>query len=96
MTSLPAPTTKETSVPGLSSSQAQYFAFKTTGKSSSNNARKIAAIIGGVLGGMILVAVSVALFVWRARVKRRKATRYAAEVMLTKGTLPTREKVLGN
>jgi hypothetical protein len=94
MTSLPAPTSTETSVPGLSSSQAQYFASKT--KSSSNHARKIAAIVGGVLGGMILVAASVALFVWRARVKRRKATRDAAEVIFAKGAFPMQEKVSGD
>jgi hypothetical protein len=32
----------------------QYFASKTTGKSTSSNARKTAAIVRGVLGGMMI------------------------------------------
>jgi hypothetical protein len=82
MTSLPTPTAKETSGP-------------VPGK-SNKNARKMAAIVKGVLGGMILVAALVALFVWRTRVKHRRATRDVADIILTKNTLPTREKVLGD
>ena len=91
MTSLPAPTTAQTSVPGLSSSQAQYISSKT--KSSSSNSRKIGAIVGGVLSGIVLVAASVALFLWRARVKRRKTTRKAAEVIFANHAMPMQEKV---
>jgi hypothetical protein len=90
MTSLPAPTSTATSIPGLSSSQAQYLASKTT--TSSNNARKIGAIVGGVLGGVVLVAAAVALFLWRARVKRRRATRDATAVIFAKGDLAMQEK----
>jgi hypothetical protein len=90
MTSLPAPTTKATTVPGLSSSQAKYFSSKTKG---SDRARKIGAIVGGVLSGIVLVAASVALFLWRARSKRRRTTRKAAEIIFANHAMPMQEKV---
>ena len=90
MTSLPAPTTSSTAVPGLSSSQAQFLSSKTKG---SNKGKKIAAIVGGTLCGIALVAASVALFVWRARVKRRKTTRAAASVIFGTHAMPMQEKV---
>jgi Ca2+/Na+ antiporter len=89
MTSLPAPTSTQTSVPGLSSSQAQYLASKT----KSNRARKIGAIVGGVLSGIALVAASVALFLWRARINRRRTTRKAAEIIFANQAMPMQEKV---
>jgi hypothetical protein len=56
--------------------------------------RKIAATAGSARQYDPRGPASVALFVSRARaVKRRKATRDAAEVIFAKGTLPTREKV---
>jgi hypothetical protein len=91
MTSLPAPTSTATSIPGLSPSQEQYLASKTM-TSSNNNARRIGAIVGGVLGGVVLVAAAVALFVWRARVKRRRATRDATAIIFAKGDLAMQEK----
>jgi hypothetical protein len=41
--------------------------------------------------GGIVVAVSLPLFLWRARVKRRKAKRAAAAVILANRSLPLRE-----
>ena len=90
MTSLPAPITTQTSVPGLSSSQANYFSAKTKG---GNRARKIGAIVGGVLSGIVLVAAAVALFLWRARVKRRRTTRKATDIIFANQAMPMQEKV---
>jgi len=81
MTSLPSPTTSQTAVPGLSSSQAQFWSSME--KDRSNKARKIAAIVGGVLGGIVLVAASVALLLWRARTRRRRTTRAATAVIFS-------------
>jgi len=91
MTSLPAPTSSSTAVPGLSSSQAQFLSSKT--KHHSHNGRKIAAIVGGTLCGIALVGASAALFVWRARVKRRQTTRAAAAVIFGSHAMPMQEKV---
>jgi hypothetical protein len=90
MTSIPAPTTTSTSVPGLSSSQAQYLLSKAN---SGDRARKIGAIVGGILSGIALVAAAVALLLWRARVKRRRVTRKAAEIIFANRALPLQEKV---
>lgn len=91
MTSLPAPTSSSTAVPGLSSSQAQFLSSKT--KSHSNKGKKIAAIVGGTLCGIALVAASVALWLWRARIKRRRTTRAAAAVIFANRAMPLQEKV---
>lgn len=93
MTSIPAPTTTSTSVPGLSSSQAQYLLSRGT---SSDKSRKIGAIVGGVLSGIAIIAAAVALFLWRARIKRRRMTRKAAEVIFANRALPMQEKVPKN
>jgi len=93
MTSLPAPTTSSTAVPGLSSSQAQWLSSKTKGH--SNKGKKIAAIVGGTLCGIALVAASVGLWLWRARIKRRRTTRAAAAVIFANRAMPMQEKVSG-
>jgi TctA family transporter len=90
MTSLPAPTSSSTAVPGLSSAQAHFLSSKLKG---SHNGKKIAAIVGGTLCGIALVAAFVALYVWRARVKRRKTTRAAAAVIFGTHAMPMQEKV---
>ncbi|KAH9952298.1 hypothetical protein BGW80DRAFT_1260935 [Lactifluus volemus] len=74
----PTPTTTRTVVPGLSTHH--------------NRTSKIGAVIGGLIGGVIAVAAALALFLWRARVKRRKATRAAAAVILANRSLSLREK----
>ncbi|KAH9021570.1 hypothetical protein EDB85DRAFT_2000123 [Lactarius pseudohatsudake] len=82
------PTTTQTAVPGLSSTQ---VAIVSHGSSSS---KKIGAIVGGVLGGLAFIAATVALLLWRARVRRRTATRVAAEAMFPGRTaLPLQEKL---
>jgi hypothetical protein len=83
---LPTPTTTQTSVPGLSSSQAK---FSENGGHHSNN---IAAIVGGVLGGIFFIGLTIALMLWRQRIKRRKATRAAAAVILGNRGVPLQEK----
>lgn len=82
------PTTTQTAVPGLSSTQA---AIVSHGSSSS---KKIGAIVGGVLGGLAFIAATVGLLLWRARVRRRTATRVAAAAMFPGRTaLPLQEKL---
>ena len=93
ITSLPAPTSSSTAVPGLSSSQAQWLASKLKGH--SNKGKKIAAIVGGTLCGIALVAASVGLWLWRARIKRRRTTRAAAAVIFANRAMPMQEKVSG-
>jgi hypothetical protein len=83
---IPTPTTTQTSVPGLSNSQAQ-FVNKGNGHGSNT-----AAIIGGVLGGIVFIVLTVGLMLWRQRVKRRKATRAAAAVILGNRAVPLQEK----
>jgi hypothetical protein len=82
---LPSPTTTQTSVPGLSDSQAQF----AEGKGHHANR---AAIIGGVLGGIVFIVLTVGLMLWRQRIKRRKATRAAAAVILGNRGVPLQEK----
>src|SRR6266852_8954781 len=84
---LPTPTTTQTSVPGLSSSQAQFMSKK------SHHSSNTAAIVGGVLGGIVFIALTVVLMLWRQRIKRRKATRAAAAVILGNRAVPLQEKV---
>ena len=83
---IPTPATTQTSVPGLSNSQAQ-FANKSKGHGSNT-----AAIVGGVLGGIVFIVLTVGLMLWRQRVKRRKATRAAAAVILGNRAVPLQEK----
>ena len=73
----PTPTTTQTVVPGLP---------------HSSSKRNIGAIIGGIVGGVVVVVAALGLFLWRARVKRRKATRAAATVIFANRALPLREK----
>jgi len=81
------PTTTQTAVPGLSSSQ---MASHASGGSSS---KRIAAITGGLLGGLAFIAAFVGLLLWRARIRRRKATRVAAAAMFPGNTaVPLQEK----
>jgi len=91
MTSLPAPTSSQTTVPGLSSSQAQFFSSKL--KAHNNTARKIAAIVGGILSAIALVGASIALLLWRARIKRRRSTRAASAIIFANQAMPMQEKV---
>ncbi|KAI0246211.1 hypothetical protein BJV78DRAFT_177447 [Lactifluus subvellereus] len=73
----PTPTTTQTVVPGL----------------SHPSKRKIGAVIGGIVGGVVVVVVAaLGLFLWHARVKRRKATREAAAIIFGNRALPLREK----
>jgi hypothetical protein len=85
---LPTPTTTETSVPGLSSSQAQF-----TSKHNGQHSSKTAAIVGGVLGGIVFIVMTIVLMLWRQRIKRRKATRAAAAVIFGSRAVPLQEKV---
>ncbi|KAF8267028.1 hypothetical protein EI94DRAFT_1830321 [Lactarius quietus] len=77
------PTTTQTSVPGLSSTQLPSH------HSSSN--KRIPAIVGGVLGVLAFLAAVVALMLWHARVRRRQATRAAAAAMFP--AVPLQEKL---
>jgi hypothetical protein len=83
----PTPTTTQTSVPGLSSSQAN---FASNNRNYHRN--ETVAIVGGVLGGLVFIALTIALFLWRQRIKRRKATKEAAAVIL-RNRVPLQEKV---
>jgi len=74
-------------VPGLSSSQ-------TVAVHTHSSSKKIAGIVGGVLGGLAFIAAVVALLLWRARVRRRTATRVAAAAMFPGHTaVPLQEKL---
>jgi len=90
MTSLPTPTSSQTTVPGLSSSQAHFLSSKLH---PNNMGRKTAAIVGGILSAIALVAASVALLLWRARVKRRRTTRAASVIIFGNQAMPMQEKV---
>jgi hypothetical protein len=85
---LPTPTTAQTSVPGLSSFQAKFASKKGHHGSGST----IAGILSGVLGGIVWIAGTIALILWRQRVKRRKATRAAAAVIFGNRAVPLQEK----
>jgi len=50
------------------------------------------AIVGGVLGGIVFIALTIALFLWRQRIKRRNTTKAAAAVIL-RNRVPLEEKV---
>jgi len=76
------PTTTQTSVPGLSSSQLP---------SHHSSSKKIPAIVGGVLGALAFLAAVVVLMLWHARVRRRRATRAAAAAMFP--AVPLQEKL---
>jgi hypothetical protein len=76
---LPTPTTTQTAVPGLP-------------HSTSNRRKKIGAVIGGIVCGVLIVAAALGLFFWHARVKRRKVTRAAASVIFANRALPPWEK----
>lgn len=74
------PTTTQTSVPGLLSSQLSH----------AHNSKRIPAIVGGVLGALAFVAAFIMLMLWHARIRRRRATRLAAAAMFP--ALPLKEK----
>ena len=82
---LPTPTTTQTSVPGLSPSQAQFT-------HNGHHSNKTVTIVGGVGGGIVLTIVLM-LWQWRQRIKRRNATRAAAAAVLGNRTVPLQEKV---
>ncbi len=84
---LPTPTTTQTSVPGLSSSQAHFAS-----KNRNHHSNVTGAIVGGVLGGIVFIALTIALFLWRQRIKRRNTTKAAAAVIL-RNRVPLEEKV---
>jgi hypothetical protein len=86
---LPTPTSTQTAVPGLSSSQAKF----TSENNGSHHSNKTAAIVGGVLSGLVFIVLSVGLFLWRQRVKRRKTTRKAASIIFANRAVPLQEKV---
>ena len=78
------PTTTQTSVPGLSSTQ-------LPSSHTHSSSKKVPAIVGGVLGALAFLAATVALMLWSARVRRRRATRLAAAAMFP--AVPLQEKV---
>ena len=82
----PTATATGTRVPGLSPTQVS----QAHGGSSS---KRIAAITGGLLGGLAFLAAAVALLLWLARIRRRQQTRAAASVMFPGGAVPLKEKV---
>lgn len=83
---LPTPTTTQTAVPGLTSDQAHFT-------SKSHHSNKTAAIVGGILGGIAFVVLSMGLFLWRQRIKRRKTTRAASAIIFANRAVPLQEKV---
>ena len=85
---LPTPTSTQTAVPGLSSSQAQFV----SGNDSSHHSNKTAAIVGGILSGIAFIALSVTLLLWHQRIKRRRRTRKAASIILANRAVPLQEK----
>ncbi|KAF8491365.1 hypothetical protein F5888DRAFT_1060486 [Russula emetica] len=84
---LPTPTTTQTSVPGLSSSQSQFAS-----KGNAHHSNETAAVVGGVLGGIVFIVLTIALMLWRQRIKRRRTTRAAAAVILGNRGVPLQEK----
>lgn len=85
---LPIPTTKQTTVPGLSSEQSQF-----SSKNNGHHSGKTAAIVGGVLSGLVFIGLSVVLLLWRQRIKRRRATRAASAIIFANRAVPLQEKV---
>jgi len=75
------PTTTQTSVPGLSSTQLP---------SLSHSSKRVPAIVGGVIGALAFIAAAVGLMLWHARFRRRRATRLAAAAMFP--AVPLKEK----
>jgi len=84
----PSPTTTQTAVPGLSSLQAQFVSNVFSHKKAKNTV----GIVLGILSGIVVTAVVVALWLWRTRVKRRKMTRTAASVIFANRAFPLQEK----
>lgn len=83
---VPTPTTSQTAVPGLSSAQVQFISKK------GHHGNNIGAIVGGVLGGIVFIVSTIALMLWRQRIKRRKATSAAAAVIFGNRAVPLQEK----
>ncbi|KAH9971460.1 hypothetical protein BJV74DRAFT_244694 [Russula compacta] len=83
---LPTPTTTQTSVPGLTSSQLA----STNGHGKGRN---VGGIVGGILSGIAFIVASVGLLLWRARIKRRRTTRAAAAMIFANHAMPLQEKV---
>jgi len=81
------PTTTQPSVPGLSSSQSPFVS------KYSHHSNKTAAIVGGVLGGIVFIVLTIVLMLWRQRIKRRRATRAAAASILSNLAVPLQDKV---
>lgn len=81
LTASATPTTTQTSVPGLSSTQIA---------SPGHSSKRIPAIVGGIIGALAFLAALVALMLWHARIRRRKATRLAAAAMFP--AVPLQEK----
>ncbi|KAI9436124.1 hypothetical protein F5148DRAFT_25864 [Russula earlei] len=73
----PTQTTTQTSVPGLSSNQTQFMSKKN----GHSRAGKVGGIVGGILSGLLVIAVALALWIWRARIKRRRMTRTASSMI---------------
>jgi len=84
----PSPTTTHTAVPGLSSLQAQFVSTNVSGHKKKNTL----GIVLGILSGILVIAVVAALWLWGARVKRRKMTRAAASVIFANQAFPLQEK----
>lgn len=61
-------------------------------KGKGHHSTNAAAIIGGVLGGIVFIVLTVGLMLWRQRIKRRMATRAAAAVILGNRAMPLQEK----
>ena len=85
----PSPTTTQTAVPGLSSLQAQ---FVSSVFGHHKKTKKTVGIVLGILSGILVIGVVAALWLWRARVKRRKMTRAAASVIFANLAFPLQEK----
>lgn len=83
---LPTPTTTQTSVPGLASSQ-------LPSKNGHGKGKSVGGIVGGILSGIAFIVASVGLLLWRARIKRRRTTRAAASMIFANRAMPLQEKV---